>query len=452
MFNQLLDSILKDHPLLGLEKDNQRKGHLTGLSAPAWIHEGPIYELFVRNFSSEGTFEQVRDKIPYLKDLGVQTLWLMPVYPVGDIDRKGSLGSPYSISNYTSIDPAYGRKDDLKNLIQSVHQKGMNIILDIVANHMAVDNVWRDKFPEYFLKDIQGKFTRKISEWSDVIDLDYASRELRERMRQVITYWVEEFDFDGFRCDVAGLVPLDFWENVLNELVLIKKDIFLLAEWESSHLHVNAFHASYDWSTSLFLQDIYNGERPASDVVTWIVEKEANYPRNALPMRFTENHDLDRTRKTFGGQSFYPFVVFNFSVYGIPLIYCGQEFGLEKMPSLFDKDALNWEEFDEAIFDFYKNLIKLRKEYPALASRDLKNIWNDQASKVVSILKIEKDQKILVLINFSPEEITIKIDQTDIDHNIISCEDLFSGKTISLSELENFNINPFGFFIFKLEN
>jgi glycosidase len=452
MFKKLLEDILKDHPLLGLEKDDQVKGHLSGPAAPAWIEKGPIYEIFVRNFSSKGTFAGVRDKIPYLKDLGIQTLWLMPIFPTGSEARKGTLGSPYSIKDYTSIDPANGSDEDLKNLIRHAHEQGLRVILDLVANHMAVDNKWRDQYPQYFQKDEEGKITRKIPEWSDVIDLDYNDTELREQMRQVIRYWIEYFDFDGFRCDVAGLVPLDFWEMVHKDLVSIKSDIFLLAEWESSHLHINAFHASYDWSTIFVLQDIFQGKRPASDAITWIMEKEKTYPRNALPMRFTENHDLERTREKFGKDSFYPFVLFNFISYGIPLIYCGQEFGLKRTPSLFDADPLDWDQFDDDIFGFYKTLILLRKEYPALASRNITNIWNDKPDQIVSILKKDNDHNIMVLLNFSQHDVKFKMDITDIGHNFETAVDLFSGETVNSSDLGKMRINPYGYYIYKSTN
>ena len=256
MFNQLLDNILEEHPLLGLEREDQNKGHLTGLRAPDWVNQGTIYEIFVRNFTAEGTLDATRDKIPYLKELGVNILWLMPIYPVGEKDRKGNVGSPYSIKNYSAIDPAYGNADDLKSLIQSAHHNGMRVIIDMVANHMAVDNVWRETHPGYFLKDDQGNFTRKISDWSDIIDLDYYNQDLRDTVRKIICSWVEKYDFDGFRCDVAGLVPTDFWEDVYNDLVGIKDDIFLLAEWESANLHTTAFHATYDWSTHFVLKKI----------------------------------------------------------------------------------------------------------------------------------------------------------------------------------------------------
>lgn len=303
MFNQFLEKILEDHPLFGLEKDDQNKGHITGLKEPAWVHEGPVYETFVRNFSPQGTFNEVQDKLPYLKDLGVKTIWLMPIYPIGKKERKGSLGSPYAIRDYTAIDPTYGTRDDLKNLVEAVHRDGMRLILDLVANHMAVDSIWGQDYPEYFLRDENESITRKISDWTDVIDLDFSNRDLRTQMGEVIRYWVNEFDIDGYRCDVAGLVPLDFWEAVYTDLQKIKKDIFLLAEWESANLHQNAFHASYDWSTHFVLQDIYEGKRPAGDAITWVMEKEANYPRNALPLRFTENHDFERTREKFGQNS-----------------------------------------------------------------------------------------------------------------------------------------------------
>ncbi len=449
MFNQFLKKILEDHPLFGIEKEDQNKGHITGLKEPAWVHEGPVYEIFVRNFSPQGTFKKVQDKLPYLKDLGVKTIWLMPIYPIGKIERKGSLGSPYAIRDYTAIDPTYGTRNDLKNLVEAVHRDGMRLILDLVANHMAVDSIWRQNNPEYFLHNENEAITRKISDWTDVIDLDYSNRDLRTQMGEVIRYWVNEFDIDGYRCDVARLVPMDFWEAVYTDLQKIKKDIFLLAEWESANLHQDAFHASYDWSTHFVLQDIYEGKRPAGDAITWVMEKEANYPGNALPLRFTENHDFERTRVKFGSDSFYPFVVFNFILYGLPLIYCGQEIGLKKTPLVFEKDPIDWNQSDEKIFGFYKNLIKIRQKYPALSSHELHPIGNDKPDQIVTLEKREKDSRILAVLNFSQHQLKVTIELSDSYHNIQQFEDLISGEKISRSELEEFKILPYGFFLFK---
>jgi glycosidase len=423
MFNQFLEKIKSDHPLFGLEQEDQNQGHLAGLKAPDWVEEGPVYEIFVRNFSSQGNLE----------------------------DRKGVLGSPYAIQDYSAIDPALGTAADLKNLVETVHRGGMRLILDLVANHMAVDSVWRDEFPEHFLQDDQGNITRKISEWSDVVDLDYSNQPLRIKMREMICSWVRDFDIDGYRCDVARLVPLDFWEDVHNDLTKIKKDIFLLAEWESANLHPTAFHASYDWSTHFILQDIYEGKRPAADAITWVVEKEANYPKNALPLRFTENHDFERTLGKFGPDSFYPFVVFNFIQYGLPLIYCGQEFGLKNTPTLSEKDPIVWDQFNENIFKFYKTLITLRKNYPALSSRELIRSRNDKQDQIVTIEKSYRDSTILAVLNFSQKQLKAKIELSDSYHNIQQFEELFSGKKISKTEFGKFTIKPYGFFLFKAD-
>lgn len=452
MFNQLLEKILIDHPLLGLESEDQNKGHFSGLKAPTWIQQGPIYQVFVRNFSTQGTFDGVRDKIPYLTELGIKTIWLMPIYPIGERDRKGSLGSPYAIKDYTSIDKNYGSSEDLNNLIKAVHDADMKLILDLVVNHMAVDSIYLQDNPEYFLQDDKGILTRKISEWSDVIDLDYTNQELRSRIREIITYWVREFDVDGYRCDVAGLVPLDFWEEVHSDLLKIKEDIFLLAEWESANLHLTAFHATYDWSTHFILEDIYRGKRPAKDAVTWTLAKGANYPQNALPLRFTENHDLERTREKFGENSFYPFVVFNFILYGLPLIYCGQEIGSQNNPILFEKDPIEWNRGNSKILDFYKRLIKLRQKYPAFSSRDLTIHRNDKPDNIVSIEKSDRNSKILAILNFSNKQLMVNIELSDSYHNDDQIEDLYLGKRLSRSDLENLKIEPYGFYLFKSTN
>jgi cyclomaltodextrinase len=400
----MLNEIITSHPLFGIEKEDTIRGHLSGLKPPLWVLEGPIYEIFVRAFSKEGTFEQVAAKIDYLKDLGIKTIWLMPIHPIGLKGRKGSLGSPYAIHDYYAIDKNYGSKKQFKNLVSKIHDFDMRIIMDFVANHTANDHVLTSQEPDLFLKDSRGEFFRKKEEWSDVIDLDYDNPNTRRTMRDILLYWTEEFDIDGYRCDVAGMVPIDFWQEVYQALKNIKEDIFLLAEWEASRFHLNAFHATYDWSLYVLLEDVCLGKRGANDILKWVKEKQTIYPQFALPLRFTENHDQQRTIVTFGKTSFYPFVALIFSLYGIPLIYAGQEFGADKTPSLYEKDSLPWNETDKDIFNFYKHMIALRKNHPALAAEKLNIIDNEKPDQVVSFQKVNKQERIVCIFNFSGKE------------------------------------------------
>lgn len=439
------EEIKKAHGFRGIEVASEKDGRLPGLIPPPWIHEGPIYEIFVRTFSKEGTLQQVTEKIPYLKELGIKTIWLMPIHPIGEKGRKGSWGSPYAIKDHYVINDRLGTKTDLKNLVQGAHNQNMRIILDLVPNHGANDHILLDKDPGLFDRDDRGNFLRKEREWSDIIDLDYHNPETVKYMMDIMTYWIKEFDIDGYRCDVAGMVPLSFWQIAREELIKLKPDLFLLAEWESARLHNNAFHACYDWTLYLLMTEIVKNKRPAGDAPKWVQQQQQLFPENALPMRFSENHDFPRTRKAFSDSGFFPFVAFNFSMHGLPLIYAGQEIGLTSAPSLFEKDTLDWKKKDDKIFNFYKKLIHLRKKFPALAAREMQVLKNDHPQEVLSYLKIGQDGNILLLLNFCDKELQVRIDDLPNVSNT-SFADLFnekreySGQDLRCVELDAYEV------------
>ncbi|MBN2425912.1 MAG: hypothetical protein JXR46_05450 [Calditrichaceae bacterium] len=394
-------SMINAYPLLGIDKKQENLFHLPGFMPPAWVHEGPLYELYVRNFSSEGTFKEVEKKLSYLKETGIKTIWLMPVYPIGEKGKKGTLGCPYSVRDYFNTNPEYGTLDELKSLINAVHEQDMKIIVDMVANHVSNDYVEMSAHPEMFFRDKHGNFSREVADWTDITDLDYGKQITREHMNKVLKFWIEEIGFDGYRCDVAGMVPLDFWEPAVKELREINPNIYMLAEWESNKHHVVAFHSTYDWTLYRLLKEIKASKKPASDALKWVEEKRGHYPKNALPMRFIENHDEERAAKIFGKEGQKPFAALIFSIYGVPLIYAGQEFGETEKPSLFDKSELSWNIQNNQLLSFYKTLITLRKKYPALASRELIIINNNQPEKVLSYVKNDERHKILCMINTS---------------------------------------------------
>ena len=374
----------------------------------------------------------------------------MPIHPIGIKDRKGTQGSPYAIRDHQRIDPKLGSDRSFSDLVETIHQHDMRIITDLVVNHAAPDHVWCQTHPQYFIGN-QSHKTRKIKDWTDVIDFDFNQREVKDKMIDTITYWISEFDIDGFRCDVAGLVPLDFWEELYSILSRIKKDVFLLAEWESAEFHHSAFHATYDWSTYYVLKDIFEGRRSAFDSLEWHTAKQAVYPHRSLPLRFTENHDLKRTRNTFGKDSFYPFVVFEYAVYGLPLIYNGQEFGQVKETSLFDTDQLDWSKSDDHILQFYTRLICLRKKFPELSSLQLNPIGNNHQNLAVSFEKVHGDQKMVVILNFSDQTLPLEIDLRQKYHNTKNFIDVYSGNSFKTKNLDALEIKPYGFYMLKPE-
>jgi cyclomaltodextrinase / maltogenic alpha-amylase / neopullulanase len=234
-------------------------------SSPKWLRRGVIYEIFPRDFSRAGNLEGVTAKLDELQNLGVNILWLMPIQPIGKKFRVGEFGSPYSIQDYYAIDPEYGTAADLKGLVTGAHQRGMKVIMDLVANHTAWDSVMM-AHPEFYKHDSQGKIISPMPAWADVAALDYRNPQLRRYMISMCKYWIQTYDIDGFRCDSAAMVPTDFWEQARRELVEIKPDIIMLAEASKPELLTNAFNIDYSWPLLGAMDDVLVKGEPASEV------------------------------------------------------------------------------------------------------------------------------------------------------------------------------------------
>src|SRR6266850_6351403 len=265
----LLLAIIFATAATGLAQAQQPAKDVSKLPArPArnWVRDGVIYEIYPRAFSQEGNFKGITAQLDRLKDLGVTILWLMPIHPIGQEKKKGSVGSPYAVRDYYGINPDYGTKADLQRLISETHRRGMKIVIDIVANHTSWDSVLM-KHPEFYKKDASGKITYPY-DWFDIAALNYSNQELRRYMTAMLVYWVREFDLDGFRCDVAGEVPTDFWENARAELEKIKPDIFMLAEAHKADLLVKAFDIDYSWPLHSAMTDALQGRGRVSDLRT----------------------------------------------------------------------------------------------------------------------------------------------------------------------------------------
>jgi glycosidase len=433
MAYEFLKRFLKTHPLMGIEAEMPLLGNCAGTRNPVWIKEGPLYEIFVRQFSKAGTLRAVQEKLPYLKNLGIKTIWLMPIHPIGQKDRKGQAGSPYAIADYMEIDPALGTKDDFRSLITTVHQLDMRLILDLVINHTANDHPWHQQHPEFYLYPHKNDKVRKVAEWSDITDLNYDHKVLRTKVAEVVHYWVETFDIDGYRCDVAGLVPADFWKAVVNDLYKVKPDLFMLAEWQSSRMHATAFHAYYDWVLYWLMRDIRKNKRKAADILTWLNLRQKLFPAQSTALQFTENHDYPRTARIFGNQAFQPFAALTFLLPGLPLLYAGQEYGMLEMPSLFEKQPLDWQQVNEQVFNFYKKIIDLYRHQPPLREGNVALLDTD--NKYSLILKIGKRNKYLyALLNFSSQKQTLHCAELkDMVGTDLLSGQLFDGSDIHLT-------------------
>jgi cyclomaltodextrinase len=365
---------------------------------PAWAQKGVLYQIFPRVFTEEGTFRALQVKLNYIKNLGVDVIWLMPIFPIGEKDRKGTVGSPYAVQDFRKINPDYGTEQDLRELVAEIHRLGMKIIIGIVPNHGANDNILMGDHSDWFMRDEKGNFLRENPDWSDITDLNYNDPELRKYMLETLIYWIKEFDIDGFRCDVAGMVPFGFWEEVIPELNKIKEDLFLLAEWEDPRILLAGFNSDYGWTEYHLLKNIREGKNRSAEVITLIKEKDSLYPQNALPMRFLENHDKQRSLKVFGVQGIGAYATLLFTLPGIPLIYAGQELGETGKPSLFEKGALGWSAIDSSLLKMYQSLIKMRKQFDCFSVGNFVELQTASISGSVGSFVRESDHSIALVV------------------------------------------------------
>jgi glycosidase len=377
----------------------------TARASAAWVRDGVIYEIFPRAFSAGGNFNGVTARLDELKTLGVNILWLMPIHPVGQEKKKGTIGSPYAVRDYYAINPDYGTKEDLRRLVSEAHRRGMKVIIDIVANHTSWDSVMM-KEPEFYTRDKSGKIIPPVPDWADVADLNYDNARLRDYMIEMLKFWLREFDLDGFRCDVAGFVPTDFWERARTELEKIKPDIVMLAEWHSPDLLIKAFDLDYSWPLHSTLTEVLMGMKPANSLRDSWREERVQFPRDSLHMRFSDNHDERRAIVRFGERGTLAASALVFTLDGVPMLYNGMEVGdtaESGSPALFEKLPIFWpiSERRPEFPRFYQQMIALRKAHEALRRGDVEWIRNSDEAHVVTYLRHTRDEEILVAINFS---------------------------------------------------
>jgi cyclomaltodextrinase / maltogenic alpha-amylase / neopullulanase len=369
-----------------------------------WIRDAVIYEVYPRSFSKEGTFNAITAKLDQLKDLGVTILWLMPIHQIGQEKKKGSVGSPYAVRDYYSINPDYGTAQELRRLITEAHKRGLKVIIDIVANHTSWDSVLM-KNPEFYKRDAQGKITWPY-DWTDVAWLNYENPKLREYVTEMLKHWIREFDLDGFRCDVAGEIPVDFWEKARVEIEKIKPDIIMVAEASKADLMVKAFDLDYAWPLHSALNQVLMQNSPATTIRRVWEEERAKFPRGAVHMYFSDNHDESRAIARFGERGALAASALVFMLDGVPLLYNGMEVGdttESGAPALFEKLPIFWgiTERRPQFPSFYKQIIPLRRDQPAIRNGEITWIRNSDEQRVISFLRGTGKQEVLVTINLS---------------------------------------------------
>jgi len=408
-----LGALLASHPAVFADEDLMPEPYVK-LEHPEWSRHAVIYQINTRQFTPEGTFAAAEKHLPRLRYLGVDILWLMPVQEIGRKNRKGSLGSPYSIRDYRSVSAEYGDLDSLKQFIASAHEQGMYVILDWVANHTAWDNPLAEQHPEWYARDWRGQFHSPAwTDWSDVIELDYSQPGLRRYMTDAMKWWVSEVGMDGFRCDVAGFVPLDFWNGLRAELDAIRP-VFMLAEWEQRDLHRRAFDMTYSWGFYNTVHEIAQGRKNATALVGYFYEKNNSWPRDGMRMLFVSNHD----KNTWDGTQFEAFgaalenaIVLSVVSEGMPLIYNGQEAGNPKRLAFFERDPIEWRE--HPIGELYRRLIALKKGNPVLWNgrwgAEMIQVTNDEPTAVFSFVRAGEGNKVLAVFNFSAQPREVRL-------------------------------------------
>lgn len=375
---------------------------------PEWTRDAVIYQINTRQFTSEGTFKAAQEQLPRLKELGVDILWLMPIHPIGEVNRKGTLGSPYAIKDYFGVNPEFGTEDDFRAFVEAAHAQGFKVILDWVANHTAWDNPLVTEHPDWYETDWKGDFhPTPWTDWADIIDLDYSNSDLRAYKTRALKYWVEEFDVDGYRADVAGFVPLDFWETARAELNEIKP-VFMLAEWQQRDLHHKAFDATYAWAWKEAAQRIAKGQSDAGDLRGYLSEQISTWPLDAYRMLYTENHDQnawDGSTREIYGNAYPAMLTLSFVTEGIPLIHNGQEVGNQNQLEFFERDPIAWGDYQHPDGDLIKQLIDLKTANQALhngaAGGRVIPVSTDNPGQILSFAREKDGNRVLVLFNLS---------------------------------------------------
>lgn len=379
-----------------------------------WVLSTNVYEVNTRQYTEQGSFAAFKPHMERLKDMGVDTLWFMPITPISQLKRKGTLGSYYACSHYTSINPEFGTLEEFKALVQYAHSLGMKVIIDWVANHTGADHHWTIDHPEFYIKNEQGDFFDKHG-WDDVIDLDYQNRDVRKAMIESMAFWIKTCDIDGFRCDMAMLVPVDFWIEARSYLDQIKP-LFWLAECDqwNDPVYLEAFDATYSWKWMHTTERHYTSGVPMHEMHDVLFQYERQNP-NAIRAWFTSNHDENSwngTEYEKYGKMAMPLAVFSATWNGIPLIYSGQELPNQKRLEFFDKDVIEWMG-KPALHDFYKALLTLHKNHPALRAVtpevSTRILHTEHPDKILCYVRQSEGKEVFVMLNFSPWPLHVRM-------------------------------------------
>lgn len=417
-----------------------------------WKHTTNIYEVNLRQYTKEGTFKAFEKEMPRLKNMGVETLWFMPITPIAQQNKKGSMGSPYAAQDYVSINPEFGSLEDFKHMVDEAHKHGFKVIIDWVANHTGWDHVWTKTNPEFYLKDPDGTF--HIAEgMDDIIELDFSNPKLREAMIDAMKFWVRETNIDGFRCDLASWVEVDFWEQARPEVEKIKP-LYFLGEYDEleTPAYGKVFDASYSWKWMHLSKDFHQKKLPISDLKK-LLEDYSNIGDKSMRAWFTSNHDENSwngTEYEKYGDMAEALAVFSATWNGVPLLYSGQELPLKtKRLEFFDKDPIPWTGTYQ-LADFYKTLLTLKSNNPALRGGDpaVTTYWIKTSAddKIMGYIRKNGNREILVLLNLSDSNINFTLDSEEVNETYTN---IFSKEVQTINKESNFLMKAYDYLVFE---
>lgn len=430
-----------------------KKTIMTQAPSNDWMHNTNIYEVNVRQFSPEGTFGAVEKELPRLKEMGVKTLWFMPITPIAQKNKKGPLGSYYAAADYTSINPEFGNLEDFKHLVNVAHQMGFKVIIDWVANHTGWDHTWTKTNPDFYLIDPKTNDFQIASGMDDIIELDYKNEKMRQAMIDAMKFWVRETDIDGFRCDLASWVEVDFWQQARPEVEKLKP-LFWLGEFDEleNPEYGKVFDASYTWKWMHLTREFYQKKLPLSDLSNLLNQYSA-IGNNSMRAWFTTNHD----ENTWNGTEYEKYgnlakglAVFSATWNGVPLMYNGQELPMKtKRLEFFEKDPIPWTGNNE-LHNFYKTLLEMKSRNSALlGGKDaaVTNMFQTNApDKILAYQRKNEKSEVVVLLNMSAE----KVDLSLTDENLQGIyKSAFSNVVLNVDQFKNVTLYPYEYLVFE---
>lgn len=431
-------------PAAGAELGNEKASS----PVPEWLDSAVIYEANLRQGTPTRDLRGLQLQLPRLRDLGVDVIWLMPIHPIGEKERKGTLGSYYAVRTYREVNPEFGTMDDLKEFVRTAHTLGMKVILDEVCNHTGVDNVWVSDHPEYYHLNEKGEM-HGIYDWTDVLKLDYSKPETRRAMTEALKFWIEEADIDGYRCDVAGEVPTDYWEEAREELQKVKP-VLMLAEAAKPELLLKAFDVDYAWP----MKDVFNAiaktkgvnkwaeshnekrpEMTAADIPALLERQKKEYPAGSIHMNMITNHDLNSWEGTeFDryGEATGAFAILSYTLPGVPMMYTGQETGFNHAFEFFEADSVVPSTEANEFTAFYTLLNTLKHNNRALDARQpegsIEFIKSDNPD-ILTYERINGENRVTVIVNLSGEEADVKYNK---EPEVKGLTDIFTGNEAEL--------------------